>query len=505
MEHDLKNFILLCALSLLLPLSAHSARAQQAALTPGAQVEGLLTPGSSQTWTFAGVAGQVVSFQTETITGDLDPILSVIDSSSRVLISNDDYAPPETRDSLLEAITLSRTDVYQVVVSAYGQTSGRYTLATTSGFATSVVLGPDDWQPLGSADAVSVRQPSAGALAAVVRGARTLEAVVNRPDAPGYGNFYASVNVTSVSNNTGWLVGMIAHEQAGDYYALDINDQGAWRFRLHRAGADTTLREWVTSPAIRAGETAFRLSILARNGAYHLFYNDAPLGAVSDTTLAAEGHLGITLGTTTSLESETSAVFQSLMVTTPLLYDGSPVHPTELITGDSGVMTQQLVRRTTIDGSGVLTLNVPEGTIQVARPGISRLMLGQSTRYTTFALGTEITISGQGENGCGIVFGYAGENDYWLAYFDALGGAGISRRTAAGFEPGLHRQDAAFAGGGAHDLLMIANPTTLTYYLDGQYVGSLEAAPQEGEVGIAVVNTDSTTTDCTARDLWLWR
>jgi hypothetical protein len=42
------------------------------------------------------------------------------------------------------------------------------------------------------------------------------------------------------------------------------------------------------------------------------------------------------------------------------------------------------------------------------------------------------------------------------------------------------------------------------YYVDGQYVGSVENPTQEGQVGAAVTNFEGITTTCRFTNLWLW-
>ena len=53
-------------------------------------------------------------------------------------------------------------------------------------------------------------------------------------------------------------------------------------------------------------------------------------------------------------------------------------------------------------------------------------------------------------------------------------------------------------------MLIIADENTLYYYVDRQYVGTVENTPQEGQVGIAVVNFEGLNTSCSYSNLWLW-
>ena len=134
------------------------------------------------------------------------------------------------------------------------------------------------------------------------------------------------------------------------------------------------------------------------------------------------------------------------------------------------------------------------------------MMLGRGTTYTNFALGGTVDLQGSvptGAAGCGIVFRFVDETHYTLAFIDQTGGFGISQREGDNFLPGLFGERDEI-GQGRHHLLIIADSNTLYYYIDRQFVGTLENAPQEGQIGIAVVNFEGMTTSCSYSNLWLW-
>ena len=167
-----------------------------------------------------------------------------------------------------------------------------------------------------------------------------------------------------------------------------------------------------------------------------------------------------------------------------------------------------LKRQGMVGANGVMALTLNESFVQFARPGINRVMLGGGATYTNFALGTTVDLQAgfpQSVAGCGLVFRFANETDYTLAFIDQSGGYGVSRRNGDTFAPGLYGENSAFAGGGRHHLLLIADGDTLYYYVDRQLVGSLENDPHQGQVGIAVVNFEGVTTSCNYSGFWLWR
>ena len=468
-------------------------------------VEGTVDAGGEQSWQYAAQSGEVLSFLVESASGDFDPLLTITDRAGNVLISNDDYAYPETRDSLLEAITMPRTDTYTLTVSGFSGTGGGYTLTAFSGFADYAERdgfgGETNWQP--TDDSLS------GELADEVF-TLTVQGANQRGLAFGglqpLADVAARVIVQDVGNPTGWTVGLTVRRNGEDYYLFEVNDAGLWRFSLVQAREMTVLRDWINHPNIVPGQTTFSLSLLANGAGFEFFYDDGFIGTVSDTTLTQAGEIGLMAGTTTTQESETIARFSDLVLTAPLMIDGARTLPQELIVADGPIMAQALQRQAFVSAAGMMSLTVPESSVEYARPGVQRLMLGRGVTYTNFGLGATVEISParSGPVGCGLVFRFIDETDYTLAFLDATGGYGVSQRQGEDFLPGLFGESADYADGGIHHLLIIADANTVYFYVDGHYTGTFENEPQEGQVGAAVVNFDGIDTACDFTDLWLW-
>jgi hypothetical protein len=153
-----------------------------------------------------------------------------------------------------------------------------------------------------------------------------------------------------------------------------------------------------------------------------------------------------------------------------------------------------------------MALTIPESSVQYAQPGINRFMLGRGTRFTNFALGALVSLNAaiRGPAGCGVVFRFANETDYTLAYFNQDGEYGLSERDGDTFRPGVYGVELGMSTG-QHHILIVASGDTVYYYLDRRLVGSVENSAQEGEVGIAVVNFEGNSTSCSYSNLWLWR
>ena len=169
-------------------------------------------------------------------------------------------------------------------------------------------------------------------------------------------------------------------------------------------------------------------------------------------------------------------------------------------------MVQALKRNHVVSADGQMSLTLPDSSVQYARPGINRVMLGRGTRYTNFALGTTVDLSAAapGPAGCGLVFRFESETDYTLAYLDQNGEYGVSKRSGDTFSPGLYGTNPQFRRG-THHCWSIANDNTIYFYIDRQLVGSLDNTAQDGEVGIAVVNFEANTTACHYTNFWLWK
>ena len=58
----------------------------------------------------------MLSFRARAVSGDLDPMIAVENSAGNILMRNDDYDAPNSRDALLEGVTLSDTGTYTVKI-----------------------------------------------------------------------------------------------------------------------------------------------------------------------------------------------------------------------------------------------------------------------------------------------------------------------------------------------------------------------------------------------------
>lgn len=453
-----------------------------------------------QSWTFAANTGQPVSLVVRTLSGDLDPVLTIRDSSGTELIRNDDVRYPDQRDAVLEAISIPEFGRYTATVSAFGDSSGEYALNLLPGYAArsreddfAAITSWTAWNDsatLGSANERLTLAPTGSAPGIAFDSA-----------AEPLGDFFAQVQVLEVSGRN-WAVGLTARQNAEQAYLFLVNEQGSWRFSRLDTDGETVLRDWERHPGIRQGETRFTLGMMTMGAGIDLFVNQVNVGQVVDATLAEPGQSGIAVS-----GAETVAQVDDFVVTEPLDIDGAPLIPQEIILGDATTMVRDLKRYRLIDADGELTLMIDESFTDYGFPGVSEFPLAQDYTFTNMALAATVftdSVTG-GPAGCGLYFRSSEPAHYTLAYLNIDGEYGVSQRDGDRFSPGIYGTNLAWRGEAARHLLIIADESTLHFYIEGQYVGSMENTPTAGGIGNAVVNFDALSTTCRYNNLWLWR
>jgi len=125
---------------LLILIAAHSAAAQRAAALPAPapfaqtfiNVSGRLDNATPRAvYPFDGLRGDVITVRLTVTEGDLDPILTILDSRGAILATRDDI-PGGGRSLTIDSLRVASSDRYSVIVSRFGDslgvTSGGYTL-----------------------------------------------------------------------------------------------------------------------------------------------------------------------------------------------------------------------------------------------------------------------------------------------------------------------------------------------------------------------------------------
>lgn len=471
-------------------------------LLPFEPAEGSLD-GDSVSYTFTGRTGEPLSFRVEALSGNLDPMLTIRGINGQVVASNDDYQYPDSPDALLQAFTIPDFGTYTAVVSAFGDTTGDYRLSLLPGYAL-------EWQ-----DEDATRAPGWTAGDADIEVSDdgltfgptdTNIAVALRDNTAPPTDFFGQATVQQVSGGD-WSVGLAARAQSDqEYYLFLVNHRGEWRFSVQTPDGEQVLRDWTRHPSIRADLPSFTVGLLAAGSGFDLFFNGNILGHVSDSTYREAGQLGLAVGRTRAIAT-IRAHFSDLRVTIPEGDGEGPLVTQPLLVGTGNAMVMELQRRMLIPGTGTLVLNLPESFSQYTRPGVNLLALASGLTFRDFALGTTVyTDSVTGAlGGCGLILRMTEPTRYLLAYIDGQGGYGLSERDDGAFAPGLYAESANWNPTAGHHLLVVAVGPELHYYVDGNYVGSLETELESGGVGNAVVNFETADTSCRFQNTWLWQ
>ena len=481
--------------------------AQDAPIELGVVVEAALAAGEAHRYQLRALELTLISFHLEALDPALDPVLEIFDSSGELVIRNDDAAYPDRLDAMIQALIMPRTDVYTVEVSGFGDTSGGYRLLALPGYDTlalrDTAMAPSDWEVVFS-DA-EITQPSGGRLMPGIRGLSKSASWVGQ-HFPAERDFYFEVAFDDVSSASNWQVGMLFRYVSPElHYRLLLNKQGYWRIERVDGEAATALRSWRTHPAIAAGETDFRLGVLASGQLFNVVYNGQVVGAAMDDRIEASGGVGITAKTADAFGSRLSFAVTEAIMTLPTRVDGDLLFPQRVVAHNYTAAANLLARQQVIPASGEAKLTLPRSTVRDVPPGVTRLPVASGIAFAEFVIGAEVNYEMRtaANGGCGIIFHYADDENYTLAYVNAAGEYGVSRRQGNAFQPGIYGRHSKPAQN-AKRLLVIVYGGMLHYYINSAHVGAMSYQPTAGELGTAVVNFEEVDTTCIFEDLWLW-
>lgn len=481
----------------------------QSTLTPHTPVEGSIpAEGATEIWRFNGVAGEVISLEVKSSGDGLDPLLTLTNSSGTLISMNDDIAYPGTPDALIQAVTLPRTDTYNVTVAGYKATTGGYTLTLTPGYP-DILLNEtfDDTGSTWATEQTDLNLDNAVGLLALSLSGGARSAHAERTSGEFFDDFYAEVVIASAEGRNGWIGGLTLRQDGDRFYALMLNDDRQWRFTLNTPNGVTVLRDWTNHPAIAIGLDSFTLSVLANGSTFDVFFNSSFIGqAVDPQATLAGGSIGLYAETFSLPDSSTLISFDTLLVTVPRRTGEEELIPDQLVNGGQALTIQELERRRLIPTGGQAALTVPESFGQRLNPGVNRLILGRGTTFGDLVISTELTwqTTGPGVVGCGLVFGSVSDTTYNLAYLDQTGGYGLSARVGDTFSPGIFGVNPDWTEG-SQRLIVVRRGDTVHYYINQRHVGTLSLPAATGEIGVAVVNYETIDTTCRFNDTWVWR
>lgn len=488
------------------------AHAQTETLTLGETVTGSITADAPATWQFLAQDGELVSFYAEADSSDLDPVLRLLDSDGNELLVNDDANPTQGNDALLEAVSLPDAGTYRVVVEAFGETSGAYTLTALPGYSRGAVqVGfnetADEWErvELGT-DADDTGSVLLGDAALVLQQTGVDQPIMAVGATVPNDDHYALLRVREIEAVDGWRAGMVfRYSDPQNYYTVQVNHRGAWRFLSVDDGTVRTLQDWALDPSIPVDDRSFDLGVLVNGTGYDIFHDGNYIATITDAEHRT-GDVGAVALTTNTVGAEVRVVFDAFVATEPRLASG--VLPSRLIAADRASTVRELRRYDIIPAGGEVTLTLPESNVQFNEAGVVWGAVASSRQPRNFVLGTQVfwNPSSAGVTGCGLVVRVdpTDETRYALAYVDSGGGYGMALRQDDRFSNNLFF-DSVEIGAPPYEMLVIGVGNEIYYYLNKRYVGTLRTSQLEGSIGEAVINFAPTNTMCFYTNLWLWQ
>ena len=496
--------IALCAVCL---LAGMLLRAQDAPLAPGAVIEAALAPGETHRYSLRALELTLISFHLEALDPTFDPVLEVFDSSGELVTRNDDYAYPDHLDAVIQAFIMPRTDTYAVEVSGFGDTAGGYRLWALPGYDAlalqDTTMAAADWEVVFSDAAIT--RPADDRLSLRIEGLSKSASLLGS-HFPIKRDFYFEAAFDNVASATNWQVGILFRYISPErHYRLLLNKQGYWRIERVDGGEAAAVRNWRAHPAIAPGETSFRLGVLASGQLFHVVYKGQVVGAVIDDRIEAAGGVGITTTTANAIGSRLSFAVTEATMTLPTRVNGKPLFPRHAAANSYTATASLLARQQVIPATGEAKLTLPQSTVRDVPPGVTRFPVASGIAFAEFVIGADLSYEMRTEanGGCGLIFHYADDENYTLAYVNAAGEYGASRRQGDSFQPGIFGRRPSPAQN-EHKLLLVVYGGRLDYYIDGWHVGAMPYPPQTGELGTAVVNFEAVDTNCIFEDLWLW-
>lgn len=490
-------------------LLAHgiSLLAQTDAIEPGSIIEATLASHETHRYQLRALKLTLISFHVEALAAGFDPVVEVFDSSGKLIVSNDDYAYPDVLDAVIQAFIIPLTDTYTVQVSGFDGTGGGYRLLALPGYDSLAwrdrTMAQSDWEVVYNESAIV--QPSDEGLALEMGGASKSASLVGRR-LPTERDFYFEAAFDKVVSAPNGQVGILFRYVSPErYYRLLLNKQGYWRMERVEGAETVTVRNWNTHPAIAPGETDFRLGVLASGQLFDIVYNGQVVGTVIENRIAEAGGVGITTTTDNSFGSRLSFVVTEATMTLPTRVDGDLLFPQQLVASNYTALANLLARQQMIPATGEAKLTLPKSTVRDIPPGVTRFPIGFGITFAEFVIGMTLSYETRASagGGCGIIFHYAEDKNYTLAYINAAGEYGVSRRQGDAFQPGIYGSNLASAQKSKH-LLVIVYGGVLHYYINYLHVGTMPYQPLSGELGIAVVNFEQADTTCVFENLWLW-
>lgn len=467
----------------------------------------------SNEWTFEAGADEVVSILARTVSGDLDPSLTVLGPSGERVAQNDDRDSLVT-DAGLEALTLPVAGTYTLRVERYegesGATTGEYELSVTPGFGQVVrretFEGEESPWLVPGGSLVSLAQ---GALR--LRAERSGGQIVAIPsDANALGDFYMQVDADLFGAQSYAEFGLVFRAQRGGArvpgYTFKVNTEGSWSVSADDGTTVIILQDWTPNDALD-GADEWTLAVLARGTTFSFWANGGLLGTLTNSTRPDPGAIGVVAATRTEQLDPATVLFDNVIVTTRLVttYRGLPLVLSTWASRDPQRIVSEIAASGEIVPAPARTLFVPNMAMNALDELTYFEFLGnEQALYGDFVLGGTFNIATNGESvACGLTFRYQDERSLSVAYVDTAGGFGLAQTVAGDLVVNVYAHSPMVVAE-SNVLFVVAHGDRVGLYANGALVTEEQVEPGAGRVGTALLNYEDVGTDCFFVDLWAW-
>ncbi|MBX3084532.1 MAG: hypothetical protein KF716_23035 [Anaerolineae bacterium] len=467
----------------------------------------------TQTWTFEASSGQIVSAWLQPISGDLQPVIELLDPAGTVLASS---RPASYRSVAIDAYPITSAGTYSLRVSprADSATSGGYKLALLPGYSFLLVNDPmlpdsalRSWREPASTSRLNEGRLRMGAEA------DNLIAWTTADKLGTYADVYVQVDARVEEFNAYWEYGILLRTQRTDndananYYAFSVNSSNQWRVFLQTGSQRRAISDWADSPVPIASSGT--LAVLAQGSKFTLFFNGQAVGSVEDASLPQAGLVGLMVGTSTRPNHRVIVGFDNFIVTVPATARAEIVPPQTLNDwqGTPEAILGELIRAAVLPAYGTPAVEVNSAFVSNSTPSsllFVKLMEGSSFANLVYA--ADVLWDSDIENiACALEFRVQDGDNFSIVYFDRKGGLGV-RQTVGGevkvndyaLTDALKLENRA-----RNRLLVVAYGNGLLVYVNGQLAAETNLTQVTGEVLLAAYNYQLATSYCGFTNIWL--
>lgn len=509
--YRISQFLLLFGLGILVIPQvkfASPSQAQSPQIQAGLSVQGFISADSAtQDWEFTPTSDQTLTVLINRFSGDLDPMVAVVDSDGEVIAENDDRIPDFVLDAGIGDVEFSQGETYTIRVGGH-RGAGDYRLWLVPSFI---------WvQEVVSFDGDASRwngrfvQQQAESLVLHTEEQGTRSVYVEADGSVPRGDFYLQAEfewLTGQADSEATVGLVVRVEDDGTqrplgYYFLMLPD-GQWTVRRVSGGGIDELQALTASDLLASEQIA--LGVKADGSTLGFYANGELLGEFEDE-VGIEGDWGFVLE---NRSLPVSVQIDNVLLTVPeqdvldfpeTIQSWQSAQPADI--------AAELASHDIIRENGRRALTILSTSYQVA--GLRTAFYSQSQEgieYTNLVMGVDVQF--EGDNlACGVGLRAVDAANQVLAYTDLDGGMGLVdvvdgqlRHNAYDFQDEIDNP----LPNGTRRLLVVAEGDWLALYVSGQLFEVQFSPIRRGRVGVALLNYSTSVGRCVYSDFWIWQ